>query len=229
MLEQPLKLQLVSSPSIQPLLMGKSSLGERVGIYLPVELVHLPRWARIEGRWCWWHITHEREEEKTGFRTEVWKGRRCRSRGILCLSSPPSLSERQGGKRCSCHYTIHLGTSKRRPDVPHHGAHMHHLPPNPAPAPKRTHINAETAGENITHLTSNSHCTWHIPPILVCSLITLATAAVARSHIICSFLPCCLLKNRVRFSSGWARTSTATISVKPEASSHTAGGCNLLF
>lgn len=172
---------------------------KRVSIYLPVDLVHLSRWGRIEGRWCYWRITHEQEEEKTGFRTEVWRGRRCRSRGIFYLSGPPRLSERQGGKQCSCRYTIHLGTSKRCPDVPHRGAHMHHLPSNPAPAPQRTHINAETAVENITHLTSNSHYTWHIPPSLVCSQITLATAAVARSHIICSSLPCCLLKNKSDF------------------------------
>ena len=43
MLDQPLKQQLVSSPFYLTTVDGKSSLGERVGIYLPVEPLHLPR------------------------------------------------------------------------------------------------------------------------------------------------------------------------------------------
>lgn len=97
------------------------------------------------------------------------------------------------------------------------------------PTPQHTHINAETAVGNITHLTSNSHCTWHIPPSLVCSQITLATAAVVRSHIICSSLPCCLLKNKSDFHEAKIRPLYAAITVKPEASSCTVGGHNLLL
>lgn len=123
-----------------------------------------------------------KKKKREAFGGEERRGRHRRSRGIFCLSSSLHLSETHRGKHCSCRGTIHLGTSKRCPDVQNWHTH------NQLSLNNSTHRNTLMAGKKITRLTWNSHCTWHVPPIPICSHITLATAAVQLSHIICCFL-----------------------------------------
>lgn len=123
-----------------------------------------------------------KKKKRQAFGGEVRRGRHRRSRGIFWLSSSLHLSETHRGKHCSCRGTIHLGTSKRCPDVQNWHTH------NQLSLNNSTHRNTLMAGEKITHLTWNSHCTWHVPPIPICSHITLAATAVQLSHIICYFL-----------------------------------------
>lgn len=123
-----------------------------------------------------------KKKKREAFGGEERRGRHRRSRGIFCLSSSLHLSEMHRGKHCSCRGTIHLGTSKRCPDVQNWHTH------NQLSLNNSTHRNTLMAGKKITRLTWNSHCTWHVPPIPICSHITLATAAVQLSHIICCFL-----------------------------------------
>lgn len=100
------------------------------------------------------------------------------------------------------------------------------------------HINTKTAGENINHLTWKSHCTWHVPPIHVCSHITQGAAAVRISYTsFRGFLPCS--KENKRSQPGRGAFAVVDVCksrsfepscVSEAASAHcSVGGLNLLF
>ena len=212
MLDQPSKQQLESSLPSWPLLMVKAPWGNVSALIYRWSWSICPNLPGSEGWWCWWHITHKGQGWKTSIEGEVQSGRCCRSRGDFLLVKLPSSFQKARREavqlsllyppgyfkktpRCStlCHTHTHTHTRT------HTHTHTHIIEPTQPQhlnthARTHMHIHTETAGENITHLTWNSHCTWHVPPILVCSHITVETAAVARSHIICSSLSCRLVK-----------------------------------
>lgn len=148
---------------------------------------HIQRREEV-GRVARWHGRQKQKGEMTDL---VWglRERQCRSRGIFCLSSFRRLFEKVRTERV--HLALHCtpGYFKKTPRC---STRMHTQ--TSYSTPLHTHINRMMGAVNITHLTWESHCTWHIPPILVCSHITLATAAVVWSHIICCFLHCCHIK-----------------------------------